>query len=101
MRQTYRWFMDKSIELPVNKSTGSQLKVTWKLPAQTFIPSVLHNPVYAGAYVYGRRAVKKVFEEGEFKKDKKPIDRLMRRKSLLKTIMQGILAGKPTCDISR
>ena len=68
MRQTYRWFMDKSIELPVNKSTGSQLKVTWKLPAQTFIPSVLHNPVYAGAYVYGRRAVKKVFEDGEIKK---------------------------------
>lgn len=68
IRQTYRWFMENSIELPVNKSTGSQLKVTWKLPAQTFIPSVLHNPIYAGAYVYGRRAVKKVFENGEIKK---------------------------------
>jgi len=40
----------------------------WKLPAQTFIPSVLHNPIYAGAYVYGRRPVEKVLVQGEVRK---------------------------------
>ena len=68
MRQTYRWFIDHHIELPVNKSTGGQVEITWKLPAQTFIPFVLHHPIYAGAYVHGRRIVKIVLEEGEIKK---------------------------------
>lgn len=68
IRQTYRWFMDHHIELPVNKSAGGQTEITWKLPAQTFIPCVLHHPIYAGVYVYGRRVIKTVFEQGEIKK---------------------------------
>ena len=44
----------------------------WKLPAQTFIPCVLHHPIYAGAYVYGRRTVEKVFENGEVRKQQGP-----------------------------
>ena len=68
IRQTYVWFMDNQIELPVNKPMGGQIQLVWKLPAQTFIPSILHNPVYAGAYVYGRRPVEKVLEQGELRK---------------------------------
>jgi len=68
IRQTYGWFMENQIELPVNKSIGGQPQLVWKLPAQTFIPSVLHNPIYAGAYVYGRRPVEKVLEQGELRK---------------------------------
>ncbi|XP_014680227.1 PREDICTED: uncharacterized protein y4bA/y4pH-like, partial [Priapulus caudatus] len=68
IRQTYGWFMENQIELPVNKSIGGQIQLVWKLPAQTFIPSVLHNPIYAGAYVYGRRPTEKVLEQGELRK---------------------------------
>jgi DNA invertase Pin-like site-specific DNA recombinase len=68
LRQTYCWFMENQIALPVNKSINGQFQRVWKLPAQTFIPSVLHNPVYAGAYVYGRRPIKKVLEQGVLKK---------------------------------
>lgn len=68
MRQAYCWFIDNKIELPANKSLGGQLQLVWKLPAQTFIPSILHNPIYAGAYVYGRRTVEKVFRNGEVRK---------------------------------
>jgi DNA invertase Pin-like site-specific DNA recombinase len=64
IRQTYGWFIENQIELPVNKSISGQTQLVWKLPAQTFIPSVLHNPIYAGAYVYGRRPVEKVLEQG-------------------------------------
>ena len=67
IRQTYCWFLENSIELPVNRSVGGQMQLVWKLPAQTFIPSVLHNPVYGGAYVYGRRPVEKVLEHGEIR----------------------------------
>ncbi|MCP4830417.1 MAG: recombinase family protein [Proteobacteria bacterium] len=68
IRQTYGWFMENQIELPVNKSIAGQPQLIWKLPAQTFIPSVLHNPIYAGAYVYGRRPTEKVLEQGELRK---------------------------------
>ena len=68
LRQTYAWFMENQIQLPVNKLKGGQVQLVWKLPAQTFIPSLLHNPIYAGAYVYGRRPVEKIMERGTLRK---------------------------------
>jgi DNA invertase Pin-like site-specific DNA recombinase len=68
LRQTYCWFIENGIDLPVNKSVHGQFQIVWKRPAQTFIPSLLHNPFYAGAYVYGRRPVETVFEDGVVRK---------------------------------
>lgn len=73
IRQTYVWFMDNKIEVPVNKSVSSKAGLVWKLPALTFIPSVLHNPIYAGAYVYGRRPVEKVLDEGRIRRRQQSI----------------------------
>lgn len=68
IRQTYHWFLDNRIEVPTNKSLGGKVAISWKLPAMTFIPSILHNPVYAGAYAYGRRPVEKIVEAGIIRK---------------------------------
>jgi len=68
VRQTYRWFLDNRIEVPTNKAMAGATKISWQLPAQTFIPSILHHPIYAGAYAYGRRAVEKVVEHGRIRK---------------------------------
>jgi hypothetical protein len=65
IRQTYRWFHEEKIELPVNKAVGGRFQLVWKLPAQTFVGDVLHNPIYAGAYVYGRRPTQVVVKEGQ------------------------------------
>lgn len=73
MRQVHTWFIENNLELPTNKVQGGVFKLVWKLPALTFIPSVLHNPIYAGAYVYGRRPVKKVFEDGKIRKSQASI----------------------------
>lgn len=73
IRQTYVWFMDNEIEVPVNKSVSSRAGLVWKLPALTYIPSVLHNPIYAGAYVYGRRPVEKVLDDGKIRKRQQSI----------------------------
>ena len=35
IRQTYRWFHEESIELPVNKALGGRFQLIWKLPAQS------------------------------------------------------------------
>jgi len=55
IRQTYRWFHEEKIELPVNKAVGGHFQLVWKLPAQTFVGAVLHNPIYAGAYDHGQQ----------------------------------------------
>jgi DNA invertase Pin-like site-specific DNA recombinase len=98
IRQTYGWFLDNGIELPVNKPVGGQVQLVWKLPAQTFIPSVLHNPIYAGAYVYGRRPVEKVLEHGELRKRQSAIQTPDQAKVFIKD--HHILAGKPIFGIS-
>jgi len=55
IRQTYLWFHNESIECPVNRCSAGHRKLVWQLPTLSFINDVLHNPFYAGAYVYGRR----------------------------------------------
>jgi len=42
--QTYRWFHDERIELPVNQAVGRKFQIVWKLPIQGFVGNVLHNP---------------------------------------------------------
>ena len=52
IRQARQWFHDQGLELPVNQYRGNR-GVVFKLPTYGFLSSVLHNPIYAGAYVYG------------------------------------------------
>jgi len=54
IRQMHQWFHEHCIELPVNQYRG-KARIVFKLPTYGFLSSVLHNPIYAGAYVYGRR----------------------------------------------
>jgi len=68
VRQTFRWFHDEGVTLPVNKTHGSAPKIEWQLPTQSFVSSVLHNPVYAGAYVYGRRPTEMILKDGRLRK---------------------------------
>ncbi len=65
VRQTYRWFHEERIELPVNKVIGGRLQRVWQLPTIGFIKDVLGNPLYAGAYVYGRRPIKVIVKDGQ------------------------------------
>jgi len=37
----------------------------WQLPTMSFVNDVLHNPLYAGAYVYGRRSIEVRVKDGE------------------------------------
>ena len=64
-RQTYRWFHEEHIELPVNKVIGGRFQRVWQLPTLSFIKDVLGNPLYAGAYVYGRRRTEVVVKDGQ------------------------------------
>ena len=65
VRQTYRWFHEERIDLPVNKVIGGCFQLVWQLPTIGFIKDVLGNPLYAGAYVYGRRPIKVIVKDGQ------------------------------------
>ena len=65
VRQTYRWFHEERIELPVNKVIGERFQLVWQLPTIGFIKDVLGDPLYAGAYVYGRRPIKLIVKDGQ------------------------------------
>jgi hypothetical protein len=66
VRQTFQWFRDHDVELPANPIRGTRL--VWKIPTQSFIRDVLHNPFYAGAYVWGRRPMETVLVDGQLRR---------------------------------
>ncbi len=67
-RQTFQWFVDHGVELPVNKSQGGRLSIVFQRPTLTFVTEMLRNPVYAGAYVYGRRPMQSVVVDGQIRR---------------------------------
>jgi hypothetical protein len=92
VRQVYAWFLENRLELPVNKSVGGVLQIVWKLPAKTFIPAMLHNPIYAGAYVYGRRPVKKSVADGVILKSQMAIQPPKEVKVFIKDHHEGYIS---------
>jgi len=64
VRQTFKWFRDNDVLVPVRKSRGGTLQIVFQVPRQCFIGSVLHNPFYAGVYAWGRRVTRPVFRAG-------------------------------------
>ena len=97
IRQTYRWFHEAEVELPVNNAVGGRFVLAWRLPTMSFVGKVLHDPLYAGAYVYGRRPLNVVFEHGQTRKKQPPTPwRPRTRRSSSHTTMRAILPGTPT-----
>ncbi len=67
IRQTFQWFRDHDVQLPVNPARGGN-ELIWQVPTQGFVRDVLVNPFYAGAYVWGRRPTVTVFVDGQLKR---------------------------------
>src|SRR5215470_13593655 len=53
-RQVHVWLRDEGIELPVKSRQGEAHGVVWRLPAYNIVHNILTNPIYAGAYTFGR-----------------------------------------------
>jgi len=74
VRQVHVWLRDQGIELPVKSRDGEGRRIVWKLPLYNTVHNILTNPVYAGAYAFGRTTSKISVEEG-----RKRIKRGLRR----------------------
>jgi DNA invertase Pin-like site-specific DNA recombinase len=66
-RKVWLWFRSEGLPLPLRQ--GMQGEVRWIAASYTAIHHILTNPVYAGAYVYGKTKHERyVDEEGNLKK---------------------------------
>lgn len=54
-RQVFLWVRSAGLQLPVVRRNGVVRRIEWRAPAYHSVVQVLHNPLYAGAYVFGRR----------------------------------------------
>ncbi len=67
-RQTLLWYRQEQIPLPHLPDDGTGQEVRWRLPIYNQILKLLKNPVYAGAFVYGRTTTKTVMKDGRARK---------------------------------
>jgi DNA invertase Pin-like site-specific DNA recombinase len=51
-RRVWLWFRSEGLSFP--HQVGKPTNIRWKYPSYTTIHQVLTNPVYAGAYTYGK-----------------------------------------------
>ena len=61
-RQTLLWFLGHGLELPVRTASGES---GWKRPSYGTVHRILTNPVYGGAYAYGKTEQRLDYENGE------------------------------------
>jgi DNA invertase Pin-like site-specific DNA recombinase len=67
-RQLFLWTRQVGIMLPVVQRNTSVCKITWRPPAYHTVVQILHNPIYAGAYVFARRGNRIRVVEGRARK---------------------------------
>ena len=66
-RRVWLWFRSQALSFPTRANMKSEIR--WAAPTYTAIHSVLTNPVYAGAYAYGKsRHERYIDEQGMFRK---------------------------------
>ena len=53
-----RYLVERQVQLPVRVHSGvAKGEIEWRRPTRETLQIMLHNPVYAGYYAYGRRQV--------------------------------------------
>lgn len=62
--QVVRWFREKELTIPYRANGYTADKVEWRLPETGLVRKMLLNPIYAGAYAYGRSRACTRFVDG-------------------------------------
>ena len=65
VRQVFFWLDQQQIQLPVARGPEAAREIVWQPARYHAVLSVLNNPVYAGAYAYGRSKTMVRLEDGQ------------------------------------
>jgi excisionase family DNA binding protein len=64
VRQVHLWLRQERIRLPVTEIDEHGQRIAWKPPVYSSVLRILTNPVYAGAYAFGRTCSRVTVEDG-------------------------------------
>ena len=64
VRQVHLWLRQEEVLLPSVRTADGVRRVEWKPPVYNTVRHMLTNPVYAGAYVFGRTGSRVTVENG-------------------------------------
>jgi len=68
IRQVLLWFRQQQLRLPAVTYQNGERHILWKLPVYNTMWHILTNPVYAGAYAFGRTYTQTKIENGQKRK---------------------------------
>ncbi len=64
-RQVWVWWREQGLKLPVRRIEPRSHPVVWVAPSYRIILNILHHPIYAGAYVFGRSETVRKIDPGD------------------------------------
>lgn len=67
-RQVLLWLIEHGLQVPTKRYQGKAWETVWRRPSYRMVLRVLRDPIYAGAYVYGKTEVKVEFIDGKMQK---------------------------------
>jgi DNA invertase Pin-like site-specific DNA recombinase len=63
LRQLLLWMLEHELKIPVRRHDGVAWQTVWRRPSYPSLHRLVTNPVYAGAYAYGKTEVVHQFED--------------------------------------
>ena len=60
-RQVVLWYRQEGIQLPFKKRELDGFEIGWRAPLYSQILSILRNPVYSGAFAYGKTTLSMLY----------------------------------------
>jgi DNA invertase Pin-like site-specific DNA recombinase len=64
IRQVHLWLRQERIRLPAVERTAEGPRIVWKLPVYNTLHHLLTNPIYGGAYAFGRTGSRVSVQDG-------------------------------------
>ena len=64
IRQVHLWLRQENVPLPATRIVGEDRRIVWKPPVYGTVHKLLTNPIYAGAYAFGRTESRVTVENG-------------------------------------
>jgi DNA invertase Pin-like site-specific DNA recombinase len=68
VRQVLLWFRQESISLPALPRDPGEPRMIWKIPVYNIVLKILTNPIYAGAYAFGKTQSRITVVDGRARK---------------------------------